>query len=164
VRHTGWYEKCNNLMNSHRVEGSMHERIREKVSGALKQDDLERRMAEGWRLVALEWERETEQPAGSLASDVPFGLKVAGDCAHLEENPDEREVLVAMMELTIQDGPYSSIAEELNRRGLRTREGLRWTPVSVFQMLPRLIEVGPKIFSSEEWQKRREKMQQAPHR
>ena len=49
-----------------------------------------------------------------------------------------------MMELTIQDGPYSSIADELNRRGFRTREGVRWTPVSVFQMLPRLIEVGPE--------------------
>ncbi len=139
------------------------ERIREKVSGALNQDDLERRMAEGWRLVAVEWERDTEQPAGSLADEVPFGLKVAGDCSHLEEDPGEREVLVAMMELTIQDGPYSSIAEELNRRGFRTREGVRWTPVSVFQMLPRLIEVGPKIFGSEEWQRRREKMPRTQH-
>jgi hypothetical protein len=33
---------------------------------------------------------------------------------------------------------------------------MRWTPVSVFQMLPRLIEVGPKIFSTREWQERRE--------
>jgi hypothetical protein len=36
-----------------------------------------------------------------------------------------------------------------------TREGLKWNPVSVFKMLPRLIEAGPKIFSSEEWQQRR---------
>jgi hypothetical protein len=143
----------------------MMERIREKVSGALNQDDVQRRMAQGWRLVAVEWERETEQAASSLVTaEVPFGLKVAGDCAHLVESPDEREVLVAMMELTIQDGPYSSIAEELNRRGFCTREGYRWTAVSVFQMLPRLIEVGPKIFSSEEWHERREKMQQTPHR
>ncbi len=143
----------------------MHERMREKLSGALNQDDVQRRLAEGWRLVAVEWERETEQPAGSLvAGDVPFGLKVAGDCSHLEESPDEREVLVAMMELTIQDGPYSSIAEELNRRGFRTREGYRWTPVSVFQMLPRLIEVGPQIFGSDEWQQRRERIQRVQDR
>ena len=111
--------------------------------------------------VAVEWEREAtaEKPAITQPpAEVPFGLKVAGDCAHLEEDTNEREVLVAMMELTIQDGPYSSIAEELNRRGFRTREGVRWTPVSVFQMLPRLIEVGPRIFNSLEWQERRQRM------
>jgi hypothetical protein len=138
----------------------MIERIRESVSGPVNQAELQTRQAEGWKLVAVEWERErseletTPQPE----AEVPFGLKVSGDCAHLEENSNEREVLVAMMELTIQDGPYSSIADELNRRGFRTREGVRWTPVSVFQMLPRLIEVGPKIFNTEDWQRRREKM------
>ena len=140
----------------------MHERIRESVSGTLNQDDLLRRMAEGWRLVAVEWEREADNPQPApereASAEVPFGLKVAGDCAHLEEDASERKVLLAMMELTIQDGPYSGIADELNRRGFRTREGVRWTPVSVFQMLPRLIEVGPKIFHSEEWQERRQKI------
>lgn len=137
----------------------MRERIRETVSGSLNQEDMQRRTAEGWRPVAIEWERErvAETPVtGEPSGEVPFGLRVSGDCAHLEEDANEREVLVAMMELTIQDGPYSSIAEELNRRGFRTREGVRWTPVSVFQMLPRLIEVGPKIFHSDEWQKRRQ--------
>ena len=136
----------------------MIERIRETISGPLNQAELETRQAEGWKLVAVEWERDRDQPQlapSEAAAEVPFGLKVAGDCAHLEEDSNEREVLVAMMELTIQDGPYSSIADELNRRGFRTREGVRWTPVSVFQMLPRLIEVGPRIFNSEEWQKRR---------
>jgi hypothetical protein len=136
------------------------QRVRDLVSGSLNQEELQRRTAEGWRLVAVEWERETPAEAAAptqAAPDVPFGLKVAGDCAHLEEDPAEREVLFAMMELTIQDGPYSSIADELNRRGFRTRDGMRWTPVSVFQMLPRLIEVGPKIFGSEEWQQRRNK-------
>jgi len=137
----------------------MLERIRETLSGPPNQEDMQRRTAEGWRPVAIEWERERVAEAAVTSEpspEVPFGLKVSGDCAHLEEDPSEREVLVAMMELTIQDGPYSSIAEELNRRGFRTREGVRWTPVSVFQMLPRLIEVGPKIFHSDEWQKRRQ--------
>jgi hypothetical protein len=141
----------------------MIERIREAVSGPLNQAEMQSRQAAGWKLVAVEWERERMDVAVTLEpeADVPFGLKVSGDCAHLEEDPNEREVLVAMMELTIQDGPYSFIADELNRRGFRTREGVRWTPVSVFQMLPRLIEVGPKIFHSEEWQRRRERMQGA---
>ena len=136
----------------------MIERIRETFPGNLNQEEIAKRVAEGWKLVAVEWEREradAETAAPEPWAEVPFGLRVSGDCAHLEEDPHEREALIAMMELTIEDGPYSSIAEELNRRGLRTREGHRWTPVSVFQMLPRLIEVGPKVFNSEEWQKRR---------
>jgi Recombinase len=139
----------------------MIERIRESISGPLNQAEVQIRQAEGWKLVAVEWERERVdvEAAPQPEAEVPFGLKVSGDCAHLEEDASEREVLVAMMELTIQDGPYSSIADELNRRGFRTREGVRWTPVSVFQMLPRLIEVGPTIFNTEDWQRRREKMQ-----
>ncbi len=142
----------------------MIERVRESISGALNQAEVETRAAQGWRLVAVEWERERADVAAAAQPDaeVPFGLKVSGDCAHLEDDAHEREVLVAMMELTIQDGPYSSIADELNRRGFRTREGVRWTPVSVFQMLPRLIEVGPKIFNTEDWQRRRERMQSMP--
>jgi hypothetical protein len=63
-----------------------------------------------------------------------------------------------MMELTVQEGPYTRIAEELNRKGFRTRQGTRWNPVSVFQMLPRLIEVGPKIFATDEWQRRKQRL------
>jgi hypothetical protein len=50
------------------------------------------------------------------------------------------------------------VAEELNRRGFRTRAGGDWSPVAVFNLLPRLIEVGPRIFSSEEWIVRRPKL------
>jgi hypothetical protein len=92
------------------------------------------------------------------AEEVPFGLQVSKDSAELEVNPTEREALFTMMELTVQEGPYSRVAEELNSRGFRTRSGAKWTPVSVFQMLPRLIEVGPRIFSTEEWQARRQRL------
>ena len=137
------------------------ERTRQLVSGQFGPEDFKQRLEEGWRPVAIEWEREIEtSPAGETAPapEVPFGLQVAGDCSHLEENPAEREVLFQIMELTIQDGPYSGIAEELNRRGFRTRQGKRWTPVSVFQMLPRLIEAGPGILNSDEWRQRRQRL------
>ena len=137
------------------------ERTRQVVSGPFGADDLKQRLDEGWKPVAIEWEREIGISAAGQtapAPEVPFGLQVAGDCSHLEENPTEREVLFQIMELTIQDGPYSGIAEELNRRGFRTRHGKRWTPVSVFQMLPRLIEAGPGILNSEEWQQRRQRL------
>jgi len=137
------------------------ERVRQDVSASFGPDDLRRQSEQGWKLVAVEWERELpyESAEPTVPGEVPFGLQVALDPPpRLEENPSEREILFLIMELTIQDGPYSAIAEELNRRGYRTRQGLRWTPISVFQMLPRLIEVGPKIFATEEWQQRREKL------
>ncbi len=136
------------------------ERMRQVVSGDFRLEDLQHRLEEGWKPVAIEWERPVAVQVVPTADgpEVPFGLQVAGDCAHLEENPAEREVLFQIMELTIQDGPYSGIAEELNRRGFRTRQGKRWTPVSVFQMLPRLIDAGPSILNSEEWQQRRQRL------
>lgn len=137
------------------------ERLRQVISGPFGSDDFKQRLEEGWQPVAIEWEREMAVEANAQtapAPEVPFGLQVAGDCSHLEENPTEREVLFQIMELTIQDGPYSGIAEELNRRGFRTRQGKRWTPVSVFQMLPRLIEAGPGILNSDEWQQRRQRL------
>ncbi len=137
------------------------ERVRQDVSASFGPDDLRRQSELGWKLVAVEWERELpeEAVAPTVPGDVPFGLRVANDPPpRLEENPAEREILFLIMELTIQDGPYSAIADELNRRGYRTRQGMKWTPVSVFQMLPRLIEVGPVIFATEEWRQRRQRL------
>ena len=137
------------------------ERTRQVIAGQFGPEDLQRKLEEGWKPVAIEWERQIMAeavPATTAAPEVPFGLRVAGDCSHLEEDPKEREVLFQIMELTIQDGPYSGIAEELNRRGFRTRDGNRWTPISVFQMLPRLIETGPSILNSDEWRQRHQKL------
>lgn len=134
------------------------ERIRQILRGPLSWEQIDAYQKQQWRPVAVEWEREIpDTPAESAAEAPPFGLRVAKDCATLEEHPAETEVLFTMMELLIQDGPYSFIAEELNRRGYRTREGGNWTPVSVFEMLPRLIEAGPKIFSSDNWHERRQR-------
>ena len=133
------------------------ERIRQTVSGPISLKDIEEFQRQGWKATAIEWQREV--PGESATPGVegpPYGLRVGDDCLSLEEHPDEAKILVTMMELLIQDGPYSSIAQELNRRGFATREGSTWNPVSVFKMLPRLIEAGPKIFSSEEWRRRRQ--------
>ena len=140
------------------------ERTRETIAREFGPDQLLQRLKDGWKPVAIEWEREiTTQtaPKPGPAPEVPFGLRVSGDCAHLEDDPREREVLFQIMELTIQDGPYSGIAQELNRRGYRTRSGQPWTPISVFQMLPRLIEAGPSILNSDEWRKRRNRLKTA---
>lgn len=132
------------------------ERVRQVVAGAVSEGEIKEQTEKGWKLVALEWEREVEAAEEKLPVEVPFGLRVSPDTRRLEEDPDERETLVQMMELIVQEGSYSKIAQELNRRGFRTREGEKWTPISVFEMLPRLIEVGPHLFRSTEWERRKQ--------
>jgi hypothetical protein len=120
---------------------------------------MEQRMAAGWQLVSIEWRRELpddEAPSeGAFNEDIPFGLRISDDCQRLEVDPRENLVLIQMMDLVVQDFSFSSIASDLNEKGFRTRAGKRWNQVSVFNMLPRLIEVGPRLFSTEEWRARR---------
>lgn len=137
------------------------ERIREVVTGSVDLDYVRQKTEVGWKLVAMEWRREIagdESSEAVLIEEIPYGLRVAADCSRLEEDPQERGVLVQMMELIVQDYSITLVASELNKRALRTRSGAPWTPVSVFNMLPRLIEVGPNIFSSDDWDARRERL------
>jgi hypothetical protein len=137
------------------------ERIRESLEGNLDPEYLKQRQQEGWRMVGIEWEREkeveTEGPSATV-EDAPFGTRVSGDCEHLEENPTEMQFLLSMMELIIQDISLTKVAEELNKKGFRTRKGTEWGPVAVFNMLPRLIELTPRIFATQEWVERRKQL------
>jgi len=134
------------------------ERIREFLSKPLEPEDIKRRAEAGWKLVAVEWEHEVEageKDLPGIIEDVPYGLRVGDDCTHLVENPAETQVLIRMLDGIVQDYPFSRIADDLNQNGLRARDGSMWQAVSVYNMLPRLIQVGPRIFSSEEWQARK---------
>jgi hypothetical protein len=129
------------------------ERLRDAMPVPPTTTYFQERTEAGWKLAAIEWEREVEAdiPDDASAVDVPFGLRIASDCNHLEENPTEKRALMLMMELIVQESPFSRIAGELNRQGFRTRSGTEWTEVSVYNLLPRLIESGPRLFSSAEW-------------
>jgi hypothetical protein len=134
------------------------ERMREVLSGPLTAAHLDQKAGEGWKPVAVVWERETangQAEPTDIAEDVPYGLKISENCLELEQDIQEKEALLVMLEMIIQDKPLSEIAESLNQRGFRTRHHTKWTPGSVFDMLPRLIEVGPRVFTSEEWVVRR---------
>jgi hypothetical protein len=127
------------------------ERIREVLSRTFDEGYFRTKLKEGRRLVAVEWEREVEHEAVGQApwiEEVPYGLRVADDCVHLEENPVERRTLELMLKLISSDKSMSQIADELNRQGLRTRPGTAWTQSAVFNMLPRLIEAAPKVWRS----------------
>jgi hypothetical protein len=130
------------------------ERVRDFVTVPPSTEYFNEKFGEGWRLVAIEWERGVA-PAGPPVEDIPFGLRVASDCRRLEENPDEVQVLLLMLEVLVQDGPLSTAAQRINDRGYRTRDGEPWTRTALFYLLPRLIEIGPRLCTSEEWVQRR---------
>src|SRR5688572_16324790 len=114
------------------------ERVRESWSRPITKEYLAEQASFGWKLVSVVWEREIEADADEPfhQEDTPYGLRVAADGVHLEENTAELEVLLEIMEGIVRDQRISLISDELNRRGFRTRTGSMWTPASVFSLLP----------------------------
>jgi hypothetical protein len=139
------------------------ERIREILKTVPTPDYMKSKLEEGWRPVAIEWERSTSDAAkgGILRHEVPYGLRVSEDCHQLEEDSKEKEVMKLMLALIAGDHPLSKIAEELNGRGYSMRNGKPWSQVTVFNMLPRLIEMAPEILSGEEWSDNRDRILKA---
>lgn len=135
------------------------ERMRDVVAGPFSPEVIRQRTAAGWQMVSIEWRRELpdgEAPGeGAFSEEIPYGLRISDDGKRLEADATEHQVLMQMMELLVQDFSYSSIVSDLNEKGYRMRDGGVWNRVAVFNMIPRLIEVGPRFFSSDEWEKRR---------
>jgi hypothetical protein len=139
------------------------ERIREPVSALPDEGELRRRAADGWRPIAVEWERALApgQAASLLPStEIPYGLRVSESGDRLEQHPSEIEAMVIALDGIVQDLPLSEVAAELGRHGHTMRNGASWTQTAVFQLLPRLVEVAPAIYASAEWAERRQRRRQ----
>lgn len=136
----------------------MLQRNRELVSGPLTLDYFVQKAADGWKLSALEWVREVDAtvPSDSVVplthQEIPYGSRLSEDGSHLEHNPLERTVLLLILEKIVRDERITDIARELNSQGMTTRSGAPWSPSAVFDLLPRLIEAGPSLLKSPEWQ------------
>ena len=139
------------------------ERVRKPQAGEFDSNQAMQMVKDGWRLSAVEWEREVDAPADSPAAappagvyeELPYGLRVAQDCHHVEQDPQEMQALLTLTELIVQDATLTRMADELNRRGFAPREGTKWTALMIYNLFPRLIEVTPRIFSEEQWKVRR---------
>ena len=136
------------------------ERIRESLNGLPTLDYLMQRIQLGWKPSVIEWERDIVEPgsADEYSEEIPYGLQVSPDCTGLVENPSEREVITVALDMIVEDCPLSRVAAELNARGLKTRDGAPWTPSDLFTLLPRMIQVGPRLFTSEQWITRRQRL------
>ncbi len=141
------------------------ERMRDVVSEPFSPEIIRQRAAAGWQMVSIEWRRELldseTPPERGFNEDIPYGLRISADCLRLEVAPYENQILLLMMDMLTQDFSYSSIVSDLNEKGFRTREGRSWTRIAVFEMMPRLIEVGPRLFARAEWEKHREALARA---
>src|SRR5262249_12300318 len=82
------------------------ERIRESVTGSVDAEHMRQKTEAGWRLVALEGQREIpgeEAESETLSHDLPQGLRVSGDCMTLEEDLGEKCALMTIMELIVRE-------------------------------------------------------------
>lgn len=132
------------------------ERIREIVSGYPGEAYFQEKESRGWVLAAVEWNRSAAGEGEVLRREVPYGLRVAGDCLHLEANPEEERALTRLLELLIDDDlSLAQVSDAMNREGFRTREGGSWGQRDVFELLPRLVEASPAILNSPVWTARR---------
>ena len=141
---------------------SRKERIRESLTTLPTLEYLAQRLQQGWTLTALEWERPAAESVPEPApeprqwiEEIPYGLRVSDDCTRLVESAPEIEIVILALDRIVDDCPLSRVAQELNERGYRARDGSLWTPSILFHLLPRMIQMGPRLFTSEQWQTRR---------
>ena len=133
---------------------SRKHRVREALDQPLTEAYLEEKRRNGWRPVAIEWERPAEDGEPNL-TEVPFGLRVGKDCHHLVEDVGEMDALRVMLAAIVDDRSLSEVADQLNAAGHRRRDGSQWTQVQVFELLPRIIEVAPDIYATDSWREER---------
>ena len=133
---------------------TVNERIREHRDDLPSEEELRVRQSEGWKLVAVEWERgagSTESATESARREVPYGLRASSDRLFLEDHPQELATLRRILSGLVDDVPLTAIAERLNDEGLRTRRNRRWKQSDLFDLLPRIVEVGADILRSDAW-------------
>jgi len=93
----------------------------------------------------------------SLLPNLPLN-PVFSAARRLLVSETERQIVIIALDMIVEDCPLSRVADELNRRGHTTREGTPWTPSTLYTLLPRMIQVGPKVFRSDEWVTRKKRL------
>jgi hypothetical protein len=129
-------------------------RIRDRVTAVPAADYFKTRLDEGWRPVAVEWERTSDNGEETWLEDVPYGFRIAEDGQHLAAEPHEQRVLRTILAALIEEKSFIDIARELNQQGHLTRDGSAWNETAVHDLLPRVVESAPRIYELAEWRSR----------
>jgi Recombinase len=141
----------------------MPDHIRDIISGPLRPEYFQQRTAEGWIVSAVEWRKPPEEQTETSITEagrqeVPYGQRISEDCGYLIDDETEMDVLLFIYERVVSGWRPTALAAELNHHGYHTRHGSPWTASAVFDLLPRLIELSPKLQSRPDWPTRRAKL------
>ena len=136
--------------------------LREQISEPVTLEYFHRRLADGWVVSAVEWTKPAQQGevgAGVDSShEVPYGERIAEDCKRLVEDAREMEILSTIYDGVLSGYQPGRIASDLNAHGYRTRHGLPWSPTTVFELMPRVIELSPQLQRRPDWPAHRNKL------
>jgi len=72
-----------------------------------------------------------------ISHNLPFGFDLADDDKHLSPNPAEQKTIGLMRRWHNAGRSLRTIADDLNRRGIHTKNGKRWSHVQVHRILNR---------------------------
>lgn len=72
---------------------------------------------------------------GERVGALPFGFDLADDGVSLKVNAEEQAIIAAVRELRAEGLSIRKIVEEMNRRGIATKEGGRWHVATVQRVL-----------------------------
>ncbi len=81
--------------------------------------------------------RKIRKAQGFRIGEVPFGFSLAPDGKALVECGKEQEAITLALDLRSKGYTASGIGAELNRRGIRSKKGSRWTHKQVIRLLKR---------------------------
>jgi hypothetical protein len=132
----------------------MSSRFRDDISQPVTVDYFHQRLSQGWVIKAVEWAKPSEQDDSASSKDqeeVPYGQRISEDCGHLVEHPREIEVIGFIYDGIIAGERPTHIALALNERGYRTRRGSLWTAPAVYELMPRIIELSPRLQRRPDW-------------
>jgi DNA invertase Pin-like site-specific DNA recombinase len=74
---------------------------------------------------------------GQRVGRIPFGQRLATDGRHLAPHPEEQTILQEIRYWRLRGDALLTIADALNARGLRNRQGRAWKPNFVGRLLAR---------------------------
>jgi len=100
--------------------------------------------------------RKQKARRGQWSGEPPIGYRIS-ETQRLEIDPEHRAIPVLAFSLYVQQGLGTfRVAEELNKRGYRTKNGNKWTRENVNKMLRNQAYIGHVVYGTRRNQLKRE--------
>jgi len=101
--------------------------------------------------------RKQKARRGQWSGEPPIGYRIHGDTQRLVTDPEHKEIPALAFKLYVEQGMGTfRVAEDLNKRGYRTKNGNRWTRENVNKMLRNPAYIGHVVYGTRRNQLKRE--------